>query len=96
MENNIINPCRRSTFLVKFQFSGANDRYICQGLGLFEVLKTYDKNGIEFIKQFDFDSNSFKRCSLESILKQFNWDTEFYLYLQKHYYFKDTCKRLKL
>lgn len=84
---NIINVNQRNTFLVKFRYQMA-EQYIVQNSGLIEVLKNCDKNGIEFIKVFNPAKNNFIRISREQILQNYNWETENYLYLQNHYFFK--------
>ena len=83
---NIFNLHETHTFLVKFQFQLGNSTYIVQRDGLVNCLKNCDKNGIAFIKLFDFKTNSFKRVSKKDILNFFSWDTESYIYLQKHYF----------
>jgi len=84
--NNIINVLQRNTFLVKFRYQ-SNEQYIVQGDGLLQVLKNCDKNGIEFIKVFNPEKQRFERISRADIRKNFSWDTEIDLYLDKHYYF---------
>jgi hypothetical protein len=87
MEAKVINTDIH-TFLIKFQFQSTNSRFIVQGSGLMEVLKKYDLNGVEYIKIFDPVKYTFKRVSKETILSLFSWETEVYLYLKDHYYFK--------
>lgn len=87
MEAKVVNTDLH-TFLVKFQFQSTNNRFIVQGSGLMEVLKKYDLNGVEYIKIFDPVKCTFKRVSKKFILSFFSWETEVYLYLKDHYYFK--------
>ena len=84
---NIINVHQRNTFLIKFRFQ-LSEQYIVQNTGLIEVLKQCDKNGIEFIKVFDTSKCKFLRISKSEILQNYSWETENYIYLQNHYYFK--------
>jgi hypothetical protein len=51
-------------------------------------LKTYDLNGIEYIKVFNPVKARFERISRDKILQMFSWQTEDYEYLKNHYYFK--------
>ena len=87
MKNTVINTDIH-TFLVKFSFQSTNGQFITQGAGLMDVLKEYDKNGVKYIKLFDPVKYSFKSVSRAKILQLMSWDTETYLYLQNHYYFK--------
>ena len=87
MKNGILNT-DFNTYLVKFMYQSTNCRFIVQGSGLMECLKQYDKNGIEYIKEFDPIKGTFKRISKDKILNLFSWETETYLYLKDHYYFK--------
>ena len=84
---NIINVHQRNTFLIKFKFQ-LSEQYIVQNTGLIEVLKQCDKNGIEFIKVFDPSKCKFVRISKSEIVQNYSWETENYIYLQNHYYFK--------
>ena len=89
MKNLSLNTNNR-TFAVKLRWRSIDSLFICQSTGLIEALKTDDieKKGIEYIKEFDPAKCSFNKVSKESILNHFSFDTESYLYLQKHYYFK--------
>lgn len=89
MKNEFLNMSFR-TFLVSFAWKSTDKKFICQGAGLIEVLKNFgtDSKGVEYIKEFDLYKNTFKRISKETILNQFSWDTENYLYLKSHSYFK--------
>lgn len=87
MNNAIINT-DLNTYLVKFNFQTTNGQFITQGSGLMDVLKQYDKNGIKHIKIFDPAKNTFKQISKEKILNLMSWETETYLYLKDHYYFR--------
>jgi len=87
-KENVINCNQRDTYLITFQFQGCNNKYIVQSSGLMNVLKNEDKNGIESIKIFDSVSGSFKRVSREKILNVYKYDTEDYLYLKDHYFFR--------
>jgi hypothetical protein len=73
---------------VKFRYQCTNNKYIVQREGLIQVLKNEDKNGIEFIKVFDFDNDKFKRISRKEILQNYTFDTESIEYLTNHYFFK--------
>lgn len=87
MKNELLNT-DFNTYLVKFQFQSTNCRFIVQGSGLMECLKTYDKNGIEYIKEFDPFKGTFKRISKTKLLQAFSWETETHEYLKNHYFFK--------
>lgn len=86
-KENIINVHQRNTFLVKFRYQSC-EQYIVQNTGLIEVLKSCDKNGVEFIKVFDPSKLGFVRISKSEILANYNWETENFEYLSTHYYFK--------
>ena len=77
-----------NTYLVKFQWKSTNNRFIVQGAGLMQVLKEYDVNGVEYIKEFDPVKGTFKKVSRAKLLQAFSWETETYIYLKSHYYFK--------
>ncbi len=87
MKSGVLNT-DFNTYLVKFQWKSTNNRFIVQGSGLVDVLKQYDVNGVEYIKEFDPFKETFKRISRNKLLNAFSWETETYLYLQSHYYFK--------
>lgn len=87
MKSGILNT-DFNTYLVKFKWQSTNNRFIVQGAGLMEALKTYDKNGVEYIKEFDPIKCTFKRISRAKLLNLFSWETETFLYLKDHYYFK--------
>lgn len=88
MRTNTIVNTDFNTYLVKFQFQSTECRFIVQGSGLMDCLKKYDKNGIEYIREFDPCAGKFKRVSRADILQNFSWDTEVFQYLKGHYYFK--------
>jgi hypothetical protein len=88
MKNTILNTDTR-IFLVsflhkttdnKFMFSTAND--------LMHILKTHDKTGIDYIKEFNPVKNSFIRVSKADFLRFANYETEASIYFESHYYFK--------
>ena len=87
MKNTIIDT-NSAIYLVTFQFSFPSGKFIVQGRGLMDCIKEHDKNGIDTIKQFDPSDAKFKRVSRESIIKSLDYDTEVYLYLKNHYFFK--------
>lgn len=88
MTNLILNTDTR-TFLVKFLFKHTENMFILQGSNaLVEVLKKYDQSGIDTIKEYDRSKQAFKRISKRDILNFSSWDTEAFIYLQNHYYFK--------
>ena len=87
MKNGILN-CDFNTYLVKFRWKSTNNVFIVQGSGLMDVLKQYDINGVEYIKEFDPSKAAFKRIAKEKLLQAFSWETETFIYLQSHYYFK--------
>lgn len=87
MESLIVNTGYH-TFLIKFRYQTTNGRFIVQGQGLMNCLKTYDKNGIEYIKIFDPHKYTFKQVSKETLFNLFSWDTETMEYFKNHYYFK--------
>ncbi len=78
-----------TTYLIKFHGAGSMSRFIVQdGEDMMNVLKKNDFTGIESIKVFDPVKGRFKRYKRANILKHYNWNTEVYLYLKDHYYFK--------
>ena len=83
---NFINVLQRNTFLVKFKYQ-SSEQYIVQGLGLVDILKNCDKNGIEFIKIFNPAKHRFVRVSRQEILDNFSCETAAFEYLSKHYFF---------
>ena len=88
MTNLILNTDRR-TFLVELQFKMTENIFLVQGAeALMNVLKKYDLNGIKYIKELDRHKHSFKRISKKDILNFASWETEAFIYLQNHYYFK--------
>ena len=87
MKNAVINT-DFNTYLVKLKWKSTNNRFIVQGSGLMDVLKQYDANGVEYIKEFDPIKSTFKRIARAKLLQAFSWETETYLYLQTHYFFK--------
>jgi hypothetical protein len=52
------------------------------------ILKTYDKTGIDYIKEFNPVKNNFIRVSKADFLRFANWETEASIYFESHYYFK--------
>lgn len=86
MKNIIINT-NIHTYLIKFKFQTPDNYFIIQESGIMDVLKKYDKNGIEYIKQFEPSKAKFIQISKKELLNRFSWNTETHLYLQKHYYF---------
>ena len=77
------------TFLVKFKFQSTNYKFLVnkpEDLKL--VLERYDKNGIEYIKEFDVVKMRPIRVSKDTIRAWAGWHTETDLYLSNHYYFK--------
>ena len=88
MKNTILNTTKR-TFLISFQYRTNDKKFLFQEPeSLKYILETYDKTGVESIKEFDPYKNTFKRVSKETILNFCNWETETILYLENHYYFK--------
>ena len=87
MKNIVINTDLH-TYLIKFNFQTTNGQFIAQSSGLMDVLKEYDKNGVRYIKIFDPVKCTFKSISRVKILQLVSWETETYLYLKDHYYFK--------
>jgi len=87
MKNAVINT-DLNTYLIKFNYQTTNGQFITQGNGLMDVLREYDKNGIKYIKIFDPFKYTFKSISKEKMLSLYSWETETYLYLKDHYYFK--------
>ena len=88
MRTNTIINTDFNTYLVKFQFQSTENCFIVQGSGLMDCLKKYDKNGVKSITEFDPAKGSFKRVSRADILQCYSWDTETYIYLTGHYYFR--------
>lgn len=82
--------CDLTTFAIKLKWRSTDSLFICQDTGLIEAIKSDDKEhkGIEYIKIFDPAKCTFIKTSKELILQCFSFDTESYLYLKEHYYFK--------
>lgn len=79
------------TYLISLAWRMTNGKYIFKdGAELVHILNEYDKEnkGILFIKEFDSQKNKFKAISKGLLLSRFSWQTEAFLYLQEHYYFK--------
>ena len=88
MENTILNTDSR-IFYISFQFQQTNGKFLFQSsFDLMKILKDYDKNGIDFIKELDPFKGTFKKVSKKDILNFVSWDTEVAEYLKNHYYFK--------
>jgi len=87
MKNSVVNT-DFNTYLVKFSWKSTNNRFIVQGSGLMEVLKQYDVNGVEYIKEFDPVKARFVQISRSKLLQAFTWETETHEYLKNHYFFK--------
>ena len=51
-----------------------------------DVLKAHEKP-LEFIKKFDFDKQKFVRVSKSEILDNYSYETENFLYIEKHPYY---------
>lgn len=86
MKTTILNT-DTDIFLIKFKFSSTNGKFIFNDINdLPELLKNNTK-GIEYIKRFNNDTNTFKKVSKETILNLSSWETETNLYLKNHYYF---------
>jgi hypothetical protein len=76
-------------YLVKFQFSGADGKFITTELA--KCIKENEPNngrGIEYIKTYDPVKNTFKRISKDAILMFHSWDTEAMEFFRSHYFFK--------
>ena len=83
-----INCHGTNVFLIKFRYAGTESTFITQGADAFlDCLKSNDKHGIEYIKVFNMQKNTFQKCSRTDIKNQFSFDTELSLYLENHYYF---------
>ena len=88
MKNTYLNT-DKIILLITFMWKGTDKKFMCYTEKEFmHILKTYDQNGIENIKQFNPIKNTFIRISKKQILAFFSWDTETSEYLKKHYYFK--------
>jgi len=85
---NIVIDTNSAIYLVNFQFSYPNGKFIVTGSGIMDCLKEHDKHGIDSIKQFDPSDGKFKRVSRDVIRKSLDYDTEVDLYLKNHYWFK--------
>lgn len=97
MKNILLNANYR-IFAIKLKSIQVDNLFICKGSGLIEAIKTddIDRKGIEYIKEFDPVKCTFRRVSKDSILNHFSWDTESYLYLQKHYYFNKQERKITM
>lgn len=76
------------TFIIKFRYKSTDSMFLFQdGRTLVGLLKSYDKTGVEYIKELDVVSNKFKRVSKKDLLGRFSWEAEAIQYLMNHYYF---------
>ena len=88
METTILNTDTR-TFLISFLYQNTDGKFIFKtSFDLMNILKNKDKNGIDYIKEFNPAKNNFVKVSKNDILKFCSWDTEVLEYLKNHYYFK--------
>lgn len=65
----------RPVFLVKFLNSSENFIFGSSSEVLGDLIENNGNNGIEFIKQFDSNSNSFKKMSKKEVKNWFDWET---------------------
>lgn len=78
----------KKTFVVKFLYKTIDSKFLVNSPAqLMRILKVYDSNGIEYIKEFDSVKMKAVRTSKESIKNWVNWQTEVSSYLKEHYYF---------
>ena len=88
MKNTILNTDTR-IFLVTFLHRSTDKKFMfVNAMDLMNILKTYDKTGIENLKEFDYINDKFKRVSKADFLRFANWETEAMEYFKNHYYFK--------
>jgi len=76
-------------FLVILSFAGTDSKHLFQtGDELVKIIKEYGGKGIDKIKQFDSTKDTFKKISKKDLLAFFDWQTEAYIFLQNHPFFK--------
>lgn len=74
-------------WLFRIKFHNVTNAVICNESGFKETLERFDKNkSIESIKYLS--EEKWLKMSKEKIRQHFSWDTETYLFLAQHYYFK--------
>ena len=84
--NHELNADQR-IYLIKFSFASVNDKFLTTDLG--KTIKEHDPGrGIDYIKEFNPEKNTFTRISKADILRFHSWNTESHLFLKSHYYFK--------
>lgn len=79
----IIKLNGNSDMLIKFR--GTNEMYFFNNAeSLLLLLKNYNRYGIDYVKQFDVKTLSYKRCNLATLKRLFGYNTELEIeYLQK-------------
>jgi hypothetical protein len=74
-------------YLVKYQHTLTRGKFITHNVA--DVLKNYPTDkGIEYIKTFDSGKEKFVRISRADILRFHSWDTDAFIMLQNHSFFK--------
>ena len=84
---NSINLDRR-TFLITFAWKSSDKKFIFNtDIQLMYLIKNFNINGIESIKEFNSLKNSFKRVSKKSVLACLIHNTEASIFLENHSFF---------
>lgn len=88
MNANYIQISRTRDFLICFR--GTNEKFIFNtASGFLELLKQFNKYGVEYIKEYDPAKMRFKRVKISSIIACFGYNTELKQdYFNKLSYFK--------
>lgn len=74
-------------WLFKITFHNVTNPVICSESGFKEALERFDKHrGIKSVKYLS--GEKWVKISKEKVCRHFSWNTETYLFLAQHYYFK--------
>ena len=85
MEKIAFNASAGIVLVVKFRYASSNDNlFFCSPENIMDVILSKDKNGIEFIEEFDSVNLKFKTVSKKQLLSWIGDDES----AKSHYYFK--------
>lgn len=92
MNTKIVATSGDDLFIVNF-YHQTDNNFVCNAEGLLDVLKTKDRNGINYIKRLDRSKCKFERIGKTKLRQIVGWFTELDIYLDTHYYFKKKTKK---
>lgn len=64
------------TLLIQFHGKGTNSQFITNTEDIANVIKTHNKNGVEFIKEYDRTKQKFVRVSKDQLYRWLSYETE--------------------